>query len=141
MGAIREVSIQLLQQNILKTLDRLVPLLSMANAPMVTYFTHQLWKTHIPIEIQQEIQTTSDIQSAVDIYWQHLNNDFNHLENNDKFKHFRSFLANTKQYHLDNLDDIWTTPDQLQQIFNNQRTSPLPIKGFMNTKKNHEVNE
>lgn len=140
MGATREVTIQLLQSHIQKTLERLVPFLGMANGPMVTYFTNQLWKTHVPTEIQREIQTPSDIKSAVDIYWQHLDEDFNHKNENGKFKHFLSFLSNAKGHHLDNLDDVWITPEQLRQIFDNQRTTPLPIKGFMNTKKNHEVN-
>lgn len=141
MGATREVTVQFLRNQIGKTVEQLMPILGMANAPMVTYFTHQLWKTYVPTEIQQEIQTTTDIKSAVDIYWQHLNEDFNHCESNSKFKHFRAFLSNAKQYHLDNMEDMWITPDQLRKIFDNQRTNPLPIKGFMNTKKNHEVNE
>lgn len=140
MGATIEVTAQLLQNHIRNTLEKLTPLLAMANAPMVTYFTEQLWKTHVPAGIQQEIQTKEDINDAVEIYWQHLNVDHD-AENvvNDKFKHFRAFLTNAKRFHLDNLDDVWVSPEKLKQIFDTQRRQTLPIKGFMSVKKNHEV--
>lgn len=133
-----EISVQLLQQRIRSTMERLMPLLGMANAPMVKFFTENLWKTHIPAEVQQEIQTTADIQSAIDIYWTHLHDD-SKQSTNDQFKHFRGFLSSMRQYHLESLQDVWITPDQLKHIFDAQRSNPLPIKGFMSTKKNHEV--
>lgn len=134
-----EVTVQLLQNHLRNTMERLMPLLSFANAPMVKFLTENLWEQMIPHEIQQEIQTPSDIQSAVEIFWSHLNEESFNNNNNDKFKHFRAFLANNHQSHLDNLRDAWITPEKLKQIFDTQRNSPLPIKGFMSTKKNHEV--
>lgn len=140
-AASMEVTKQLLQHHIRTTMEYLMPLLGMANAPMVTYFTENLWKTHIPKEIQMEIQTTSDIKSAIDIFWTHLNSDQSDREKNDQFKHFRAFLWKNQQFHLDNLQDVWTTPEQLKYTFNTKRTNPLPICGFMSPKKNHEVNK
>lgn len=139
MGATIEVTTQLLQNHIRNTLEKLTPLLAMANAPMVTYFTEQLWDTHIPAEIRQEIQTNDDINDAIDIYWQHLSTDNCSTVENDKFKHFRSFLAGSKQFHLDNFEDVWVSPEKLKQIFDTQRSRTLPIQGFMSVKKNHEV--
>lgn len=134
-----EITTQLIQYHIRNTMEYLTPLLSMANAPMVTYLTENLWKTHIPQEIQDEIQTTSDIKSAADIFWNHLNTDQNDCTTNDQFKHFRSFLRKNTEFYLDNLQDVWITPEQLKYKFNTQRPNPLPICGFMSTKKNHEV--
>lgn len=140
--AAMEITTQLLQHHIRNTMDYLMPLLGMANAPMVTYLTENLWKTHVPREIQHEIKTTSDIQLAVDIFWNHLNVDQrNSCRENDQFKHFSAFLNKNRQFHLDNLQDIWITPDQLKYNFNAQRANPIPIHGFMSLKKNHEVNE
>lgn len=136
-----EITVQLLQNHIRNTMERLVPLLVIANAPMVSFLTENLWKKLVPEDVQREIQTPSDIKSAVDIFWTHLDEDANNRENSDRFKHFRAFLSNTRQNHLDNLHDVWITPEKLMQIFDTQRNSPLPIKGFMSTKKNHEVVE
>lgn len=140
-AAAMEITTQLLQHHIRNTMEYLVPLLGMANAPMVTYFTENLWKTRIPKEIQDEIQTTSDIKSAIDKFWTHLNTDQNDHATNDQFKHFRAFLWKNRQFHLDNLQNVWITPEQLKYTFNTQRINPLPIRGFMSTKKNHEVKE
>lgn len=134
-----EVTAQLIQNHLRTTMERLMPLLSFANAPMVKFLTENLWEHMIPPEIQHEIETPSDIQSAVDIFWSHLNEESFNKDKSDKFKHFRAFLANNRQNHLDNLRDVWITPEKLKQIFDTQRSSPLPIKGFMSTKKNHEV--
>lgn len=140
MGATIEVTAQLLQNHIRYTLEKLTPLLAMANAPMITYFTEQLWKTHVPAEIQQEIQTKDDINDAVEIYWQHLNVEHDGENvHNDKFKHFRTFLTDAKRFNLDNLNDVWVSPEKLKQIFDAQHSKTLPIKGFMSVKKNHEV--
>lgn len=135
-----DVTKQLLQHHIRNTMEYLMPLLQMANAPMVTYFTENLWKTHIPKEIQTEIQTTDDIKSAIDIFWSHVNADQSDCGRNERFKHFRAFLWKNHQFHLDNLQDVWITPEQLKYAFNAKRTNPLAIRGFMSTKKNHEVN-
>lgn len=132
-----QVTVQLLQHRIRTTLEHLVPFLGLANAPMVSYFTQQLWKTYVPPEIQQEIQTTSDIAHAVDIYWQHLNEPASSAE---RLQHFRSFLFAAKQCHLDSMPDMWTTPDKLKTIFDGHDIKALSIHGFMSTKKNHEVN-
>lgn len=139
MSGTIEITTQLLQNHIRNTLDKLCPLLNLANAPMVKFFNENLWKTHVPNEIQQEIQTTADINEAVEIYWKQLDIEENNIEVNDKFKHFRAFLNSTKQYHLDSFQDVWITPEKLNEIFDNQRNTPLAIKGFMSTKKNHEV--
>lgn len=135
-----EVTVQLLQNHLRTTMERLTPLLGLANAPMVKFLTENLWKKMVPMEIQHEIQTPSDIQSAIDIFWTHLNEDSFHNDNMDQFKYFHAFLKNNQQNHLDNLCDVWITPEKLKQIFDTQRNQPLPIKGFMSTKKNHEVN-
>lgn len=141
-AAAMEITTQLIQHNIRNTMEYLTPLLGMANAPMVTYLTENLWKTHIPKEIQDEIHTTSDIKSAIDIFWNHLNADKSgDCMTNDQFKHFRAFLRKNGEFHLDNLQDVWITPEQLKYSFNAQRSNPLPIHGFMSTKKNHEVRE
>lgn len=134
-----EITAQLIQHHIRNTMEYLTPLLAMANAPMVTYLTKNLWKTHIPKEIQDEIQTKSDIQSAVDIFWHHLHADHSDCTTNDQFDHFRAFLRKNREFHLDNLQDVWITPEQLNHVFNTQRSNPLPIRGFMSMKKNHEV--
>lgn len=139
-SASMEVTKQLLQHHIRSAMDYLMPLLAMANAPMVTYFTENLWKIHIPNEIQAEIQTKSDIKSAIDIFWTHL--DDTHQSDcgtGDKFMHFRAFLRNNRQFHLDKLQDVWITPEQLKCTLDAKRANPLPIRGFMSTKKNHEV--
>lgn len=141
MSATIEITTQLLQNHIRNTMEKLTPLLQMANAPMVKYFTEQLWKNNIPAEIQREIQTIDDINEAVEIYWQHLNADPCENATIDKFKHFRSFLTSAKQFHLDDLDDVWVSPEKLKQIFDNERSKTLPIKGFMSVKKNHEVSK
>lgn len=136
-----EITTQLLQHYVRSTMEHLVPLLAMANAPMVTYFTENLWKNRLPKEIQDEIQSTDDIESAVDIFWTHLDvNQCNKHGGDDRFKNFRAFLMKNRQFHLDNAQDLWITPEQLKSTFNMQRTNPLPIHGFMSTKKNHEVN-
>lgn len=132
------VTAQLIQNHIRNTFERLVPLLGIANAPMVKYFTEKLWTTHVPAEIQHEIQTTKDIKDAVEIYWKHL--DAEQWDSvNDKFKHFRAFLSTARQHHLDNLEDVWVTPENLMQILDAHHRTTLPIQGFMSLKKNHEV--
>lgn len=135
-----EITKHLLQHHIRNTMEYLVPLLGMANAPMVTYFTENHWKTHIPKEIQAEMQSESDIKSAIDIFWMHLS-DVHQSDcgTNDQFKHFREFLMKNRQFHLDHLQDVWITPEHLNDLLNAKRTNPLPIRGFMSTKKNHEV--
>lgn len=138
-AAAMEITAQLIQHHIRTTIEYLTPLLGMANAPMVTYLTENLWKTHIPKEIRDEIQTTSDVQSAVDIFWHHLHTDQSDCTPNDQFNQFRTFLRKNREFHLDNLRDVWITPEQLKQKFDTQRSNPLPIRGFMSTKKNHEV--
>lgn len=136
MGATIEITTQLLQNRIQNTLEKLSSMLPMANAPMVKYFTDEFWKTYIPKEIQQEVQTKDDIKDALDIYWQHLDSA---PHDNDKFRHFRAFLLDCRKHHLDRFEDVWITPETLKHIFDTKRTNPLPIKGFMSTKKNHEV--
>lgn len=138
MCATIEITTQILQNHIRSTLEYLTPLLGMANAPMVSYITDNLWKKHVPMEIQQEIQISSDIESAVNIFWTHLNEIQNTEESADKFKHFRAFLSSNKQYQLDSHPDIWISPQRLKQILDSQRNY-LPMKGFMSHKKNHEV--
>lgn len=138
-AAAMEITAQLIQHHIRNTMEYLTPLLGMANAPMVNFLTENLWKTHIPKEIRGEIQTTSDIQSAIDIFWHHLHTDQNVNTAKDQFNHFRTFLWKNREFHLDNLQDVWITPEQLKNQFNAQRSNPLPIRGFMSTKKNHEV--
>lgn len=139
MSATIDVTAQLLQNHIRKTLEKLTPLLAMANAPLITYFTEQLWKKHIPIEIQREIQTKDDINDAVEIYWQHLDANHSDQADNDRFKHFRAFLNDTRMLHLDHLNNVWISADKLMQIFDSGRSKTLPIEGFMSIKKNHEV--
>lgn len=139
--AAMEVTTQLIQHHIRNTMEYLRPILGMANAPMVTYLTENLWRTHIPMEIQEEIRTTSDIQTAVDIFWNHLNTDQRDCATTDQLKHFRAFLRKNTEFYLDNLRGVWITPEQLKCAFDTQRANPLPIHGFMSTKKNHEVKQ
>lgn len=138
MSAASELTIQLLLKRVKSVFDYLTPFLPLANFPMVNFFIGKAWQMNIPKEIQEEIQTQTDIEEATEIYWQHL-----HAKNCDysseKFKHFRSFLSNTKTFHLDNFNDVWTTPEDLFEIFNNNLVEAPPIKGFMSIKKNHEV--
>lgn len=134
-------TVQLLQNHIRNTLEKFSTLVGMANAPMLSFFTDQLWKTHIPKEIQREIQTINDIEAAIDIYWKHLDRDESNNVYNDKFTHFRAFLNNLRQYHLDSFDDLWVTPESIKEILNSQHTNPLKIHGFMSCKKDHEVIE
>lgn len=139
MCATMEVTTQILQNCIRNTLEHLTPLLGMANAPMVSFLTENLWKRHVPAEIQKEIQIPSDIESAVNIFWTHLNENQNNAENSDKLENFRAFLSKNKQFQLDSHPDIWISPQRLRQILDTQRSHPLPMKGFMSHKKNHEV--
>lgn len=139
--AAMEVTTQLIQHHIRNTMEYLRPILGMANAPMVTYLTENLWKTHIPMEIQDEIRTTADIQTAVDIFWNHLKTDQSDCATTDQLKHFRTFLRRNTEFYLDNLRGVWITPEQLKCAFDTQRANPLPIHGFMSTKKNHEVKQ
>lgn len=121
------------------TLDYLNPLLSMANCHMVTYLTHNLWKEYIPKEIQREIQSKDDLERATDIYWMHLRNTENDFSAADEFKYFRTFLAGSNQHCIDSLTDVWISPDQLKEKLRCKVDDALPIKGFMSTKKTHEV--
>lgn len=139
MGATVEITAQLIQNHIRTVFECLGPLLGMANAPMVTYFTNKLWNTHVPVEIQREIQTTDDINEAVEIYWKHLDAEQIDPVANDRFKHFRAFLTRARRHHLDYFDDVWVTPEKLKQILDAHHRTTLPIGGFMSEKKNHEV--
>lgn len=141
MCTVAEVTIPLLQKHLKATLDFLTPFLPMANSHMVTYLTDNLWKRNISLEIQQEIQSEADIRDAIDIFWNHL--DANHnsaaIDETDKFQYFRKFLSNSKQCYLDRLTDVWITPDELNQQLNKDSKNVVTVRGFMSSKKNHEV--
>lgn len=139
MGATVEITAPLIQNHIRKAFECLSPLLSFANAPAVTFFTKRLWRTHVPAEIQREIQTIDDINDAVEIYWKHLDLEQSDVIPNDRFKHFRKFLSNVRRHHLDNFEDVWITPEKFKQILDAHHRITLPIEGFMSQKKNHEV--
>lgn len=141
MCAAAEVTIPLIQKHLKETLDFLTPFLPMANSHMVTYLTDNLWKKNISLEIQQEIQSEADVRDAIDIFWNHLDADDNSdvTDDNDKFKYFRKFLSNSKQYHLDKFTDIWITPDELNKQLNKESINGVIVRGFMSPKKNHEV--
>lgn len=140
MSGTGELTKQLLQKYIKSLFEYLTPLLPMANFPMVKFFVDDAWQTNIPHDIQKEIRTQSDIKLATEIYWQHLNIDYQNVP--DNFKHFRTFLSIAKKHHLDSCNNIWITPEELMKKFNNNNHSDAPpIKGFMSVKKNHEVSD
>lgn len=140
MSGTSELTKQLLQKHIKSLFEYLTPLLPMANFPMVKFFVEDAWQTNIPHEIQTEIRTQSDIKAATEIYWQHLNMDYQDFP--DNLKHFRTFLSNARKHHLDSCYHLWITPEELMKKFNhNNLSDAVPIKGFMSIKKNHEVSD
>lgn len=138
-AAATEVTIPLLQKHLRATLDFLTPFLPMANGHMVTYLTECLWDKHVPADIRQEIQTESNVNEAMEVYWKHLAANAESMEEQKSYGQFRCFLSNAKQYYLDRFTDVWITPDELNQRLHSKQFKNMSIKGFMNEKKNHEV--
>lgn len=135
-----EVTIQMLQKQMRCMLDYLNPLLPMANSPMVSYLTNNLWKQAIPVEIQHEIRTNADIERAMDIYWKQFNDkSIDSSDDVNDFKHFRAFLTNASKYRVDNFRNLWISPEELKKNLDSDVSEAQLMKGFMSTKKNHEV--
>lgn len=132
------LSIQVVEKHLEKICKFITPFLPMTNCHMVTYITDQLWKNYTPNSIQQEIKTKLDVENAINIYWNHLND----IQENHSidYKELRLYLAETQANTVDKLNDVWISPEELKKKLDYGSKGASNIKGCMSEKKNHEVN-
>lgn len=126
--------------NIIKYLSSYLPF---ANCHMVNYLSDNLWDSFIPQDIRNEIQNTTNINEAINLFWNHQNLNLS-SEQNTKYPHLQQFLKNYQQYSLDSLKCLWLTFDEmnlelLQLGCKLEKNDNLQIKDFMSAKKCSEV--
>lgn len=114
---------------------------SFINCHMVNYLTDDLWNNHIPIEIREEIQTDSDIDSAIQLFWEQRDDNIS-ISNHPNFL---KFLKSANEIHFDKLQntDVCQNIDELNEKLRNLncniKNADLHLSEFMTAKKNHEV--
>lgn len=135
------INLQLHIDNIIKYLQ---PHKQLINCHMVNYLTDNLWTTLIPSDIQSEITNVSDIENAIEFFWKTSTNQRSNL--NQSFKSLDTFLTNSEKYRMDNLQDVWVSPEDLTKQLSRfgcslatEHENKLNVKEFMSEKKNHEV--
>lgn len=140
MGAGVEVTVSMLQKQLGAAVAYLKPFIPMTNCHMTRFLSENLWQRSVSDGIQAEIRTPADVDEAITIYKQHLNPTANINADFDRFKNFRSFLLNTKQYYLDRYTDVWITPDDLNRKLNlGIGDKKKKSEGLMGGKKQYEV--
>lgn len=140
MGAAAEVTIPLLQKHLNAAINHLKPFTPMLNGHMTRFLSENLWQRSVPDDIQTELRTEADVYEAINIYKQHLNPTTNTNATCERFKHFRTFLLNTKRYYLDRFTDVWITPDDLNRKLGLGIADKLQkCEGLMAPKKQYEV--
>lgn len=110
---------------------------------MVTYLCDNLWNKFIPEKIRNEIRCNDDVNTAIEVFFQHENAP---LELIEKHQQLYDHIQKTKTYYLENLPGyrLFITTDELLDEFK-KRNIPLnsglnlSIRDFMKEKKNHEV--
>lgn len=107
--------------------------LAFANCHMVDYFTKNLYKTHIPIEIQEEISVLG-LKKAINIVTER--NEGSYALNLKSFTHAANSCA------LHSLKDICLKRDDLYKLLFEMGGRFVPgvnLKVFASPKKSHEV--
>lgn len=110
---------------------------------MVNYITEAHWKTFIPENIQNEIQTKENIAEAIEVFWSTTDNGTTKLS---KFTNFNQFIEEGKKFTYDGLNSTWVDGIRFRDILSKIGCSVdavdcLKIKEFMSEKKNHEVSD
>lgn len=139
MSKVTTCQLQFYLDNIIKYLN---PYLSFANCHMVNYLSDNLWDTFIPQEIRKEIRDTSDINEAINLFWNHQNLSLSPETN--KYPYLQKFLKNYQQYTLDSLKCLWLTFEEINLELLDvgckmENSDNLQIKEFMSAKKCFEV--
>lgn len=132
-------SIQLIQQHLNKCFEFLSPFHSMINDSLVYFLKNDLWNKYIPSEIREEISSANDAETAMNIYWNHLEPGQPEV-NETNFVNFRKFLASAREHSIENMNDIWIPVEDLKRVLNCENSVQLKVHGNMSEKKNHEVN-
>lgn len=126
------------------TLDGIIkylnPFTSFISCHMVNYITDAHWKSFIPQDIQNEIQTTETIAEAIDIFWNTADNGEKPL----KLPNFVQFIEEGKKFTYDGLTNAWLDDMRFRDTLSKLGCSVgtvdcLKIKEFMSEKKKHEV--
>lgn len=132
------VTLRLIEQNLERVINFLLPYLRFVNCHMVNYFTDQHWEKFIDPELKKELEETDNFNElAINL----MKNGYD-TELNRKYPCLSKLLTTTRSHTLFEMPDLCLSMesfqncelDQLQPDF-----TPLPIKEFMSAKKNHEV--
>lgn len=128
------------------TLDGIIkylgPFSSLINCHMVNYITDDHWRTYVPQDIQNEMQTAGDIEEALDVFWDSSCSE----EKSSKFPNFLRFIEEGKKFTYDCLTDTWLDGTRFRDVLREvgctvDADDCLKIKEFMSEKKKHEVSE
>lgn len=136
---INKTSIEIVRNHLDQCLLFLTPFLPMTNCHMVTFITDNLYEKYVPPTIQNEMKSTLHIDQAMDIYWNHLNEKAEESKF-ASFKYFQNHLADLRRHTLNQIDNVWITPEELKVAIGCKTNNLQNIKGYMSEKKNHEVN-
>jgi len=115
--------------NILEVLE---PFLPLANCHMVNFLSHDLWSTHVPLELRKEIEELGGDEA------------FNYIMENDHNKEnsppaLQQFLRNAEKASsmgIQKIDKFWSS---LENSGYHVKKSDPQLTMFMSSKKAHEV--
>lgn len=137
---IGEVSSEVVRGHLHRCLQFLRPFLPMANSHMVTFITDKLYEKYVPLSIRNEIGSATQIDQAMEIYWNQLNTKVDAAETNE-FRCLQKHLDDVRSHTLDGIDGVWIEPNELQAIIGCKTKDAVVIKGYMTEKKNYEVSD
>lgn len=109
---------------------------------MVTFICDDLWNTHVPESIKNEVPTIEDVDSAIEMFFEVEKSSPELLK---KHQNLFSLIQSSRQFRLENLDDkLFITTDELFVKFKKMGVPVdaglnLSVPQFMKVKKGHEV--
>lgn len=115
-------------EQIVNYLEQLLPL---ANVHMVDYFTNNVYKSHVPLNIQKEIAEFGNKYIIERLF----SNDFRDLPN------LNNYVKKSQEFTLKNLEICLNTENLIDNLSLIGCSKPLRLKLdiFMTPKKSHEV--
>lgn len=139
------LQVKLVQCKLQGLIDYLKPFLPLVNCHMTGYITDNLWNTMVPANIRQEIQLHSNVNDAIDLFYELNGKCPSEIKSSEILTNLSDFLINSQKYTIDQMD-ICLSVEELNERLAEckcsvKRNDPLPIKEFMSAKKRYEVSE
>lgn len=126
-----------------KLIHHLEPTREFINMHMVGWICENLYVTHVPESIRNEINTIDDIRSGMELFFQQ---DSAPHELIRKHQNLFNHIQHEKSFYLENMQHkLFLTHDEMVEVFRNKFNVPtdlglnIHVKEFMKDKKSHEV--